>query len=60
MNTEIFCDECGKEIKPGNTNGMPNGILFKLSGGKTINLCQDCLIEIGRHLNSNKKEGDAN
>lgn len=57
---KIFCDECGKEIKPGNTNGMPNGIGFERTGGKIINICQDCLIEIGRRCNLDKKEGDAN
>ena len=54
---KILCDECGKEIKPGNTNGMPNGVGFQLQDGKIINMCQDCLIALGMKANE-KKEGD--
>ena len=54
--SKIICDECGKEIKPGNTNGMPNGVGFELEDGKIISICQSCLIEMGKKA---KKEGDA-
>lgn len=51
---KILCDECQKEIKPGNTNGMPNGVGFKLEDGKIINICQSCLIEIGKKSKKGK------
>lgn len=45
---EIICDECGKKIKPGNTDGMPNGVGFQLENGKIINICQACIIKAGK------------
>jgi hypothetical protein len=41
------CDRCGKKIYPVNINGMPSGIAAELEDGKTITLCQDCIIRLG-------------
>lgn len=44
----ISCDKCESVIISGNTNGLPNGIALILKNGKTITLCQNCVIEFGR------------
>ena len=31
----------------GNTNGLPNGIVFELEDWKVVTLCQDCIIKLG-------------
>lgn len=57
---KIICDECGKEIIPGMTNGMPNGAGFVLENGKVIYACQDCIIKAseGEDFKFKGKEGD--
>ena len=41
---KITCNECGKEINPGNTNGLPNGVGFELEDGTIYNVCLDCMM----------------
>ena len=42
------CLRCGKVFTFGNTNGMPNGVsMTPRDGGRTITICQACLIEVG-------------
>ena len=46
---KIKCSVCGKNFKPGNTsNGLPNGVGFELEDGTMINMCQKCIIELGK------------
>lgn len=46
---KIYCEECGKEIKPGNrSDGLPNGLGFITKAGGLINICADCVIEKGK------------
>ena len=42
------CTKCGKRWKLGNTNGMPNMVGFGLDDGRVINICQECMIELGK------------
>lgn len=42
------CKKCGERKLIGNTNGFPNMLGFKLKDGRTINLCQKCMIELGK------------
>lgn len=45
------CSECGKEIIPGNRcDGLPNGVGFVLDDGTVINVCSDCIINVGRYI----------
>ena len=46
----IKCETCGKEIVPGNDeNGLPNGVGFELEDGSLLNVCSDCIAEVGRN-----------
>lgn len=49
------CSKCGKRIKFGNTNGLPNGVGFVLDDGRTVNLCQDCICKLGEMSDDEKK-----
>ena len=49
------CSNCGKRMKIGNTNGLPNMVGFVLGDGRTINLCQDCITRLGE-LEDDEKE----
>ena len=41
---------CGKEIIPGNDeNGLPNGVGFELEDGSLLNVCSDCIAEVGEN-----------
>lgn len=45
----VTCDECGKEFSPRNRpDGLPNGVGFLLEDGKILNICADCIIEMGK------------
>lgn len=48
------CNKCGKHFEEGNTNGLPNGVAFVLDHGKTITLCQECVIELGKMNDADK------
>ena len=37
------CINCGKMIRPGNTNGLPNGLGFQLANGNLYNVCSECI-----------------
>ena len=41
----IKCLRCGKEFKAGNNpvTGVPNGVGFQMSDGKTYNFCSMCI-----------------
>jgi hypothetical protein len=45
----IKCDKCKSNFLIGNrADGTPNGVGFQLQDGRIINLCADCINEIGR------------
>ncbi len=46
----IKCNECGKEISPVETNGLPNGVGFELEDGTIWNVCAECLVKISETL----------
>lgn len=46
-NSIVRCSHCNCLIYPGESNGLPNGIGMVLEGGKKINICQQCLIDVG-------------
>ena len=48
------CTACGKRMKIGNTNGMPNMVGFVLEDGTTINVCQECMIKLGKMTDAEK------
>jgi len=48
------CDKCGKRMRFGNTNGIPNMIGFETKDGKIINLCKDCIISLGTMTDEEK------
>lgn len=48
---KIICDKCGKEVEFGNQpNGLPNGVGFELDDGEVINVCAECMADIGREV----------
>ena len=53
---KIICNKCGKKIKNGNSNGLPNGLGFQLQTGEVINLCQKCIIELGSIKDPNEQD----
>lgn len=45
----IKCDKCKSNFLIGNrADGTPNGVGFQLQDGRIINLCANCIDEIGR------------
>lgn len=52
-----YCSKCNKIIIAGNTNGLPNGVGFELEDGKVINLCQACIIKLGKLKANDDKKG---
>jgi hypothetical protein len=45
----IKCDKCKSNFLIGNrADGTPNGVGFQLQDGRIINLCADCISELGR------------
>lgn len=50
------CTNCKKRTTVGNTNGIPNMVGFQMKDGKTINLCQECLIQLGKLSDADKHE----
>lgn len=57
MCDKIICNNCGKEIIPGNRpDGLPNGVGFQLSDGNVMNVCTDCLIEMGANTEDEDEE----
>lgn len=50
------CDSCGKNFEAGNrADGIPNGFGFVLENGKMVNVCADCIIEVGM-MDSEQRE----
>ena len=58
MNTRWMppCSKCGKRIKFGNTNGLPNGVGFELEDGRMVNLCQECITKLGAMTEDEQKQ----
>ena len=56
MKAYIGCSSCGRRIRSGNSNGMPNAIGFVQADGTLVNLCQQCIIELGKMSDKNKDE----
>lgn len=45
----IRCCDCGRYFEPGNReDGIPNGIGFVLEDGTVMNVCSDCILDVGR------------
>ena len=40
----IKCDCCGNKFIPGNSNGLPNGVGFKLDEDEIVNVCRMCML----------------
>ena len=53
---KIKCSNCGKTFKPGNTNGLPNGITLVMKNNDKITLCQSCLCKIGSMTEAEKND----
>ena len=53
-NMRVMCSVCGKTFLPGNTKGMPNGVGFMCKDGTLINMCQKCIIDLGRMTETEK------
>lgn len=52
MEEKIICNKCGKEINPEEirADGLPAGIGFVKEDGEMVNMCADCLIELGKTI----------
>ena len=48
------CNRCGKRVRFGNTNGIPNMVGLQANDGSIINICKDCLIALGK-MNDDEK-----
>ena len=45
----MICDICKKFFLPGNRpNGIPNGVKMIQKNGKSITICSECVISIGK------------
>ena len=53
---DLMCTVCGKRFKMGNTNGMPNGCGFMCKDGTLINMCQQCIVDLGRMTEAEKNK----
>ena len=53
----IKCDKCKSNFLIGNrADGTPNGIGFQLQDGRIINLCANCIDEIGRLIEAGEEK----
>ena len=45
----IKCDKCGAVFISGQrADGLPNGIGFALQDGTVVNMCANCMIQLGK------------
>ena len=45
----MTCSKCKKEFMAGNRpDGLPNGVGFEMEDGLVINLCANCIMELGK------------
>lgn len=45
----IKCNKCNSVFISGNNaDGLPNGVGFELEDGRLINLCHNCIMELGK------------
>jgi len=55
----LKCCYCGKRFKPGNTNGVPNGLGFGMESGKVYTVCHECISykheEVIKFINGSEK-----
>lgn len=59
MQKKLRCNFCGKEIIPGNRpDGIPNGPGFQMHDGKIMNMCADCLINLGSLIAAMRGDDD--
>ena len=42
------CNRCGKRVRYGYTNGIPNMVGLQANDGSIFNICKDCLIVLGK------------
>lgn len=54
-----ICDHCKKDFSTmiERADGLPNGVTFQLRNGRTINVCTECVQELGRLREAGDKEG---
>ena len=46
----IKCDMCGKLFEAGNRpDGTPNGVGFEFEDGSLLNVCSECIAEVGKN-----------
>lgn len=50
------CSKCGERRMIGNTRGIPNMVGFQMEYGKTINLCNVCMMKLGAMKTEEEKE----
>lgn len=56
MKVRIGCSICGKEIKKGNSNGVPNGFGFTNKKGELLNICSECVSNVGAMSKEEKEK----
>lgn len=53
-----ICDHCKKDFSMiERADGLPSGVTFQLKNGRTINVCTDCVQELGMLREAGDKEG---
>jgi len=57
MSSKQICDKCGKTFEAGNRpDGFPNSMGFIQKDKKKITVCADCIIEIGKADEQQRRE----
>ena len=45
----MICSKCKNKVYIGNRpDGLPNGVGFEMEDGLVINLCANCIMELGK------------
>ena len=53
----MICDNCKRFFTAGHRpDGIPNGIKMVLEGNKSITMCADCVINIGKMTEEKRSE----
>lgn len=56
----IVCSDCGRVIDPQKKrkDGLPDGVGFVLENGKVVNVCTECIAEVGKEKEGGENDGD--
>ena len=53
----MVCDKCKKSFDVGNRpDGIPNGVTLMLRNGKSLTMCADCVMILGRGTKKQRNE----